>query len=143
MNNKKQALASLENIQLILGELGFTLTPEGYCKEYGKVDGGTIKITPVFDKGLSVDMHYDLSALEISGSGIILIQSGQPIALDRVPSEARSDVMRMLAELAPGALLPKTENFILTMVCNECKDVVSSFFSLEGTVKCLKCLEYE
>ncbi len=143
MNNKKQAMASLENIQLLLGELGFILTPDGYYKEYGLVNGGTVKIAPIFDKGLSVDLHYDLSALEISGSEAITIQSGQPVALDRIPSEARTDVMRMLAELAPAALLPKTENFILTMICSRCKNTVSSFFNLEGTVECLHCLGYE
>ncbi len=143
MNNKQQALDSLTKIQILLGDLGFTLTHDGYHKYYGLLDGSTVKVTPVFDKGLSIDLQYNLSALAVEGQQLISIARGQPVALDRVPSEARTDVMRMLAELAPDALLPKTESFILTMTCSECTEVVSSYFVREGDVKCLKCLDYE
>lgn len=143
MSTKKQAMDSLVKIQVLLGELGYTLDKQGYYKDYGILNGSLTRITPIFDKGISIDLQYNLSALSIAGHEIISIIHGQPVALDKIPGEARADVMRMLAELAPGALLPKFESFILTMSCATCKEVVSSFFSNKGEVQCLKCLGYE
>ena len=143
MSTKQQAMDSLVKIQTLLGELGYTLDKQGYYKDYGLLNGSLTRITPIFDKGMSVDLQYNLSALSIAGHEIISIVHGQPVALDKIPSEARTDVMRMLAELAPGALLPKSESFILTMSCSSCKEVVSSFFSNKGEVQCLKCLGHE
>lgn len=143
MNQKQHAIKSLEKIQLLLGELGFVLTPEGYHKDYGLLNGATVRISPIFDKGMSMDMQYNLTALSIAGHEVVPIVTGQPVALDKVPGEARVDIMRMLAELAPDALMPKTESFILTMMCIECKETVSSFFNLKGTVKCLDCMGYK
>lgn len=143
MSQKQQALDSLVKIQVLLGELGFTLMQDGYFKDYGTVNGSVVRIAPIFDRGLSLDLQYNLSALCVTGQETITIERGQPVALDRVPSEARTDVMRMLAELSPGALLPKTETFIMIMTCSSCADVVSSYFVNEGEVKCLKCLKYE
>lgn len=143
MSQKSQALASLQKIQLLLGELGFTLAADGYFKDYGLLNGSVVRIAPIFDKGMSLDMHYNLSALAVTGHETITIVTGQPVALDRVPGEARVDVMRMLAELAPEALIPKTESFIMTMICTDCHETVSSFFNLKGIVKCLECSGYE
>ena len=143
MNNKQQALDSLTKIQILLGDLGFTLTQNGYYKDYGSVNGSTTRIVPIFDKGLSLDLQYNLTAVSVEGQETIEIARGQPVALDRIPSEARTDMMRMLAELAPDALLPKTESFILVMTCSSCTEVVSSYFVNEGDVKCLECLGYE
>lgn len=137
--SKIQALKSLEKIQVLLGELGFVLAADGYYKDYGLSSGANVRIAPIFDKGLSIDLQYNLVALAVAGQETITIVTGQPVALDRVPGECRTDVMRMLAELAPDALVPKTESFILTMVCTECKELVSSFLNLKGTVKCLEC----
>ena len=143
MSQKEQAIQSLIKIQTLLGELGFVLTQTGYHKDYGLHNGGISRIIPVFDTGISTDMQYNLSALSVAGEHIIPIVAGQPIALDKIPGECRVDVMRMLAELSPNALLPKIETFIISMNCTSCKESVNSYLNIEGVVTCLACAGYE
>jgi len=143
MTEKQSMVKSLEKIQVLLGELGFVLTGGGYHKDYGLLNGSVVRIQPIFDKGLSVDMQYNLVSLSVAGHEVISIVSGEPLALNRIPAECRVDVLRMLAELAPNALIPKVENFIISMICTECKENVSSFFNLKGTITCLECLGYK
>jgi hypothetical protein len=88
-------------------------------------------------------MQYNLSALSVVGCDTIPIITGQQVALEKIPKEAYSDIMRMLAELAPAALAPKKEQFIIMMNCVECKESVESFFNLKGVVTCLPCMGYE
>jgi len=140
---KPEAIQNLEHVQQLFGELEFTLTRTGYYKDYGLSNGTIIRIVPIFDKGVSLDMRYDLSAISVAGSEIIPIVAGRQIAFDKIPSECRDDVLRILAELAPGALIPKKESFILTMICTKCRKEISSYLSIKGVVKCLKCAGYK
>jgi hypothetical protein len=137
---QQQSIDGLIKIQELLGELGFTLTPDGYYKDYASANNTLTRIVPVFDKGMSIDMQYALSGLSITGHETIPIISGLQIEFAKVPAECREDVMRMLAELAPGALVSKEETFIVNMICTECKDNVHSYISLKGVVTCINCL---
>ena len=143
MAQQQESIDSLTKIQELLGELGYTLTPDGYYKDYASANSTLTRIVPVFDKGMSLDMRYALSGLSITGHETISIVSGHQIEFAKIPSECREDVMRMLAELAPGALTPKGESFIITMLCTQCKNTVNSFLSLKGVVTCLDCLRKE
>jgi hypothetical protein len=140
---KPEAIQNLEHVQQLFGELEFTLTRTGYYKDYGLANGTTVRIVPMFDKGVSLDMRYDLSAISVAGNEIIPIVAGRQIAFDKIPAECREDVLRILAELAPGALISKKESFILTMICTKCRKEISSYLSIKGVVKCLKCAGYK
>jgi hypothetical protein len=138
-----KAVENLDRIQRLLGELNFTLTKNGYYKDYGTNNGSTTRIIPIFDKGLTLDVQYNLSAMEVTNSEIIPVITGKTVSFDKIPAECRDDIIRMLAELSPEAIIPKTESFILTMICTKCREEVYSYFSLKGVIKCIKCMGYK
>jgi phosphomannomutase len=123
-------------VQRLLGELNFTLTRDGYYKDYRVANGTIVRIVPAFYKELN--KRYFLNAISIDDE-VISVVADKQIDFSKIPVECMDDVLRILAELAPEAIISKKESFILTMVCTKCHKEVSSYLSIKGVVKCLKC----
>lgn len=145
MSSKNKALDDLIKAQVTLGDLGFTLLPNNtYYKDYGLVNGGIVRIVPIFDKSISLAKEYSLVALEIVDYDRIEINSNEPIALEKFPMECMEDVTSILARLVPEvAMAQRKQTFIINADCSECKRNVHSFIKLGDVVTCLPCFGLE
>src|SRR3990167_8956282 len=102
MSKDNKALQDLIAYQELLGELGFTIDGDGtYWKDYGLINGGRARIVPLFDKGISLDTSYCLSAISVSNERVVPIESGKLISFEQIPNECMQDVTRMIALMAP------------------------------------------
>lgn len=142
-NQQEQAMADLMRVQQLMGRLGFTMTADsGYYKDYGLMSGGSARLVPVFDKGISVNSSFKLIGVNIVNSVFIpIVESASP-QLDGVPRECIDDVMSIIGELQPIAYQPMSETFMITATCGDCGNDVASFLQISGTVKCLRCMGY-
>jgi hypothetical protein len=137
------AIDALLVIQGILGQLGFTLTSDNkYYKDYASTDGDAIRIIPVFDHGISVDIHRKLTGFNVIKSKVIPIVEGLSAPLDQIPVECLDDVSKIINTLAPFSKPPLAETFMITQNCSMCGDEVESFLYINGTYTCTKCAGY-
>lgn len=139
-NQQELAIENLTNIQNTLGELGFTLSGDrSYFKDYGLFDGSTVRLVPVFDKGISIDMSYRMVGISVSNTKFVPMSDGIPVQLEQFPRECFEDVAQVVSKLAPHARTPLKESYILTAECNECGDAASSFVQVSNVQMCLDC----
>lgn len=137
----KESLDELVYYQVLLGELGFTISGDGsYYKDYGLLDGSILRLVPNFDTGISLDSKFRLSAITINSSKTVPILEGGQTRLNEFPRECMGDVMQMMATMAPQSRMPLQETFIITEHCTMCGDKVSSFFKKQEETLCLDCL---
>lgn len=144
MNNQmEESMNWLIRTQHVLGELGFTLTNGNvYYKDYASVDGGTYRITPIFDSGLAQDKSYRLVAIDIVSHKRVALQAGTPPPLNEFPKECLPDVTSILVQLAPEiAITPKKQVHIITASCDSCSKNSESFLHVSGKTVCLDCIE--
>lgn len=141
MNKDQQRLAmeSLQKTQETLGLLGYTISSAGWHKDYGLHDGSVVRLMPVFDRGISLDVSYKLTGIQISSIKFVPFEDGIPVQLEQFPRECIEDVAAIASVLAPHARAPAQEVFILTSVCEQCSEEVSSFIQVDGHYSCLKC----
>lgn len=141
-NQQEQAMEDLLDAQKTLGDLGFTMNSSGsYYKDYGLVSGGSVRITPVFDKGLYNDKSYVLSAIVVQDNKTVALEPGKPAPLHEFPAECRDDISIMLIRLVPEIVTgAKKAEHIITGNCIHCDQVVASFVCVKGEVNCMKCL---
>lgn len=140
-NQQELAIATLQVVQQILGQLGFTLTADrGYYKDYGLTDGSVARLIPIFDKGISLDMSYRLTGFDIITSKRIHFVEGLPAPVEEFPFEMSDDVKSLIAGLAPASKPPLSESFMVTAECAQCGKDVESFVHIGNQYTCLQCL---
>lgn len=145
-NQQSDAINNLLVVQDLLGGLGFTLTSDNsYYKDYGLVDGTIMRLIPVFDKGISLDMAYKLVGFNITSTKYIPAVSDlhwSSVTGD-VPAECKNDVSVIMRTIGSIDRKPLTENFMITAICSACNDEASSFFRVKGKDICVKCMGYD
>lgn len=142
MNNQlDDTMDSLIKTQVLLGDLGFTLTSSNnYYKDYAAVDGSSFRLTPIFDNGLAQDKSWKLVAIDISSYKRIELDPSKPAPLHEFPKECLDDVSTMLIKLAPDvAKIAKRHVHIITAECNKCNLHSESFVHIRGRTLCLSC----
>ena len=142
-DQQEEAIDALMIIQSILGQLGFTLTSDSaYYKDYANSDGDAIRIIPVFDHGISVDVHRKLTGFNVIRSKFIPIIEGIQAPLDQIPMECLDDVSKIINSLAPFSKPPLAETFMVTQTCSMCDRDTESFLYFNGAYVCTKCAGY-
>lgn len=137
----KKTLNELIAIQINLSNLGFSIGGDGnYYKEYGLLDGSTIRLVPHFDQGMSLDNTYILSSVAIQSMKVVPIEGNAGTTLSEFPRECVEDVTTMLATMAPQSRIAQKETYIINETCSQCKTEVSSFLRKGGEILCLSCL---
>lgn len=138
-NQQRQALDNFQKVQEMFGTLGYTINSTGWYKDYGLHDGSVVRLVPVFDKGISLDMAYKLVGIQISSIKFIPFEDGRPVQLEQFPRECMEDVAVIASKLASHTRTPVQEVFILTTTCEQCSNEVSSFIQVDGHYSCLEC----
>lgn len=140
-NQQEQALDTLIAVQSLMGQLGFTMTSDGgYYKDYGVGDDSYARLTPIFDKGISLDMSYKLVGFNLSVNKQVHIVEGLPAPLEEFPIECVDDVKNVVANLAPGSRTQMVESFMVTATCSMCGNDVASYLHNKDGYTCLKCM---
>lgn len=141
MSDKKKVIEQLQEIQNTLGRMDFTLLPDGtYYKDYGLLDGAVLRIVPHFNYGISLEEELTLVSIDVNSVRNIPIVSHGKTALNEFPRECMDDVATMIATMAPQSRMPLKESYIVEAECDHCKQIVSSFFTVDGRHTCLDCL---
>lgn len=140
-NQQEQAIDTLLAVQSLMGQLGFTMTSDGgYYKDYA-VDGDSIvRLTPVFDRGISLDMSYRLVGFDMTTRKQIHIVEGLPAPIEQFPIECVDDVKNVVTSLAPGSRTQMVESFMVMVTCNMCGNEVASYLHNKNGYTCLKCM---
>ena len=136
----QEAYDDLVLAQTILGQLGYTLTSDGkYYKDYGIQNGSTVRMVPIFDHGMSMDVQRRLTGFTIVTSKQIPIVEGIPAPFEEFPIECIDDVNTIINSLAPLSKISPVESFMVTQICSSCNNEVHSFMYMNGQYICLNC----
>jgi hypothetical protein len=140
-NQREDAMSTLQTAQLLLGQLGFTLNGDGsYHKDYGTTDGSIVRLIPVFDKGISLDVAYRLTGFTVIHQKQIHFVDGLPAQVEEFPMETMADVKNLVSGLAPSSRSQMTDSYMITISCCQCGNDAESFIQLKGQYTCLKCV---
>lgn len=139
-DQQTSAMADLMIIQSVLGQLGFTLTSDGkYYKDYALSDNTAMRIIPVFDHGMSVDIQRRLTGFNLVTNKLIPVVQGISVNIDDYPVECVDDITKIISILAPLSRSAMSENFMMTQTCSMCANDVSSYIYMGGKYMCLRC----
>jgi hypothetical protein len=140
MNQVQETMATLLNTQKLLGDLEFTLTSDGrYYKDYGLVNGSSVRIVPTFDKGISLDVRVKLVGFTITTSKTIDVIDGVSTSITDFPIECTDDITKIIGALAPFSRPPLDETFMVTQICSTCNQDSHSYMLIGGEYQCLRC----
>jgi hypothetical protein len=139
-DQQDDAMHGLLVVQELLGSLGFTLTSDGnYYKDYALLDGGIARLAPVFDRGISLDVSYNLVGFNLTNSKFI---SAASLLEADLPAECKSDMGVIINGISSTTSRQMVETFMVTTVCATCGEEVNSFLRLGGKDVCVRCMGY-
>ena len=138
-NQTRTAMDELIKYQIKLGDLGFTLNSDRtYSKEYATADGRLVRLSPNFDKGISLDSQYALSSFTVITVTTVPVVNGS-IESGAIPKECASDISALTYSMSPKTRDIK-EDMVVTAVCSVCSKQVSSFMFTDSKHYCLSCI---
>jgi len=142
-NQMDMAMQSLMAIQNVMGELGFILNGDNtYYKDYALMDGSIMRLTPVFDRGTSMNVDYRLVGFNINTMKFVSITNGTLESPNAVPRDCTGDVSRIIETVGFLEKKPQTESFIVVVPCSDCGNEVNSYLQFGTKFRCLKCVGY-
>lgn len=140
-NQQVEAMSMLQTVQLLLGQLGFTLNGDGsYYKDYGLNDGSAVRVVPVFDRGISIDVSYKLVGFNLTSSRRVQFVDGLPAPMEEFPFETVDDIRSLVTGLAPSSSQQMSDTHMIMATCSQCGNEVESFLHIKNAYTCLKCL---